>query len=153
MTPPQSVKLALQPIATFTATKSAAPVGVLLRRFRILEITLDVTAADAGGTYDIYITTSDGTASWDLAHFPQIAGAAKRYVARIYADQPPQSVASNGTVTQEGQLETLGANATKTLAAGSVRHGAWGGQIGYELVATGAPTTGTTFSITVSARA
>lgn len=154
MTPPQAMKLALQPSANFTATTSFAPPSVKLRRFRVLEITLDVTAADAGGTYDIYVTSSDGTATWDLAHFPQIAAAAaKRYTIRLYADQPPQIIASNGTITQEGPLETLGANAKKTLAAGSVRHGAWGAQIGYELVAAGTPTTGVTFAITVEARA
>jgi hypothetical protein len=153
MTPPQSMRVALQPSATFTATKSVAPAQQRLRRFRVLEITLDVTAADAGGTYDIYVTTGDGTANWDLVHFGQIAGSAKRYVARVYQDLLPQVVASNGTVTQEGNLDILVTNAVKTLAAGSVRNGAWADNLGYELVAGGAPTTGITFSLTGSARA
>ncbi|HEX4275827.1 MAG TPA: hypothetical protein VHZ74_10750 [Bryobacteraceae bacterium] len=157
MTPPQRIKLQLQAAATKAASFSLAPVDQKLNRFRELVVTLDITAAerDTGDeTYDVYITTSDGVSSWDLIHFPQvITTGAKRYMARILADQIPQIMASNGAATNEGILLISSTNATKTLAAGSVRHGNLGHQLGYELVIAGTVATGISFSLQVEGRA
>lgn len=156
MTPPQKLKAQLCPSTTFAASASLAPTPLGMRRFSELVVTLDVTAAErdsADELYDVYITSGDGVANWDLIHFPQIATTGtKRYTARVNADLLPESVASNGTATNEGILDTKTTNATKTLAAGTVRHGKWGNRLGYEVVVAGTVVTGITLSIQVEAR-
>lgn len=149
MTPPQTMKLALAPSTNFKASTTFGPVDQKLRRYRVLEITLDVTAADAGGTYDIYIITSDGVSTWDLCHFSQPEAAGGRLLARIYQDQPGQVIHSDGTITQEGHLATAGTDTAGSLVSGATRHGPWGHMIGYKLVAGGTITSGITFSILV----
>jgi hypothetical protein len=150
------LKAQLLASTTIGASASFAPVSLGLKRLRELVVTLDVTAAerDTGDeTYDVYITTGDGVASWDLIHFPQIiTTGTKRYTARVLAELTPQTVASNGAVTAEGILDTKTANAVKTLAAGSVRHGKWGNRLGYEVVIAGTIATGITCSIQVEGR-
>ena len=126
---------------------------------RDLIVTLDVTAADSGGTYDFYITTSDGVSSWDIAHFTQIAGtSAKRYTAIISGSVYPVNITTAGpgvlaVTTGTLETETAGSNnGIKTLGAGLVRHGPWGSRIGYSLVAAGTITTGVTYSITLTVK-
>lgn len=125
---------------------------------RDLIITLDITAAThTTETYDIYITTSDGVSSWDIAHFPQIATTgAKRFTATISGHVYPQNVTTaapgvQAVTTATMQTDTAGsANGIKTLGAGIVRHGPWGKTIGYELVCAGGGSPSITFSITVT---
>lgn len=121
---------------------------------RDLIVTLDVTAADAG-TYDFYITTTDGVASWDIVHFPQITASAARYTAIVSGYGYPQNVttATPGAVAvTTATLDTKTANVVGTLGAGLVRHGPWGRTVGYSLVKGGSATTGVTYSITVTAK-
>lgn len=141
-----------------SVTKTASFSGTAMPfEGRELIITWSVSATDAGGTYDLYITTSDGVSTWDIAHFPQIAGTAGRYTA-IVTSVLPQNVttAAPGVMAQTTatlKTDTAGAgNGIKTLGAGIVRHGPWGRTIGYELVAAAAPTTGITYSVTVTAK-
>lgn len=156
MTSPNTVKLALLPSQTIGSTATFGPVDVKLQRMRELVVTWNITAAerDSGNeTYDLYITTSDGLSSWDIAHFPQvITTGAKTFTLRILADQLPQTVASNGVATNDGPLQTDSTNAVGTLAAGSVRHGKWGDQLGYKLVVAGTVATGMTSTVLVEAR-
>jgi hypothetical protein len=156
MTPPQRIKATLQAAVTKAASFSLAPVDLKLNRLRELVITLDITSAErdsANETYDFYITTSDGVSSWDLAHFTQvITTGAKRFVVRLFADKEPTVVASNGAETNEASMLVSTTNATKTLAAGSVRHGPWGNMLGYELVIAGTVVTGIAYSISVEGR-
>ena len=125
---------------------------------RDLIITLDITAAThTTETYDIYITTTDGVSSWDIAHFPQVATTgAKRYTAVVSGYVYPQNVTTaapgvQAVTTATLQTDTAGsANGIKTLGAGIVRHGPWGRYVGYELVCGGGGTPSITFSITVT---
>lgn len=134
-----------------------------LKSTRELVITLDVASAerDTGDeTYDVYITTSDGVSSWDIAHFPQVASTgAKRFTARVNLDPPqPQNVttASPGVAANDEatlKTDTAGADqGTKTLAAGAVRHGTIGQTISHELVVAGTVVTGIKYSIQVQAQ-
>lgn len=129
-------------------------------KVRSLLITLDITAAErdsANETYDFYITTSDGVSSWDIAHFPQVATTgAKRFTAVvIVTDVLPQTVTTAGpgvivVGTATMQTDTAGtAQGIKTLAAGLVRHGPIGPNLGHELVVAGTIVTGIAYSITV----
>jgi hypothetical protein len=114
---------------------------------RTLVITWDITAAErdsANETYDVYITTSDGVSSWDLVHFPQVlTTGAKRFVARVLCNSIlPQSVTTAAPGVASVESATLAviagaANAIKTLAAGTVRHGPIGTSINHELVVAG----------------
>lgn len=147
---------------TKAATFSLAPTDQGLGHVSELVITLDITSAErdsADETYDFYITTSDGVSSWDIAHFPQVATTgAKRFTARLLSNLLPQNVTTAGpgvaaTETATMKTDTAGADeGIKTLAAGKVRHGPWGHQIGYELVIGGTVVTGIAYSITVQAR-
>lgn len=137
-----------------------------------LILTLDVTAADSGGTYDVYVclgvpvaenpggsvTAPTKVVEWDIVHFPQIAGAtAKQYVARVLVDRlatvttaGPPGVASEPPATFE--VDTSGsAQGIKTLGAGSVNHGPFGDFISVYLVAAGTITTGITCSVSLTA--
>jgi hypothetical protein len=151
--------------ASFTgATLTFGPAGQrALRTMRTLVITLDITSAerDTGDeTYDVYVTTSDGVSSWDIAHFPQIAATgAKRYTMRVNLDSVlPQNVttAAPGVAAVDSaslRTDTAGSNnGIKTLTAGSVRHGAIGITFGHELVVGGTVATGIQYSIQVQAR-
>lgn len=148
----------LQASITKTASFSGAALG-RLAGFKELVITLDVTAADRADlneTYDIYVTANDGVSSWDIAHFPQIATTtgAKRYTAKVSGAVLPQTVSSAGAATNDAILktDTVGADqGIKTLAAGSVRHGAIGDAIGHELVVAGT-TPSITYSLTVTGK-
>lgn len=150
------LKLQLLPPGLIAATVDVAAISLRLDKYRELTVTWDITVAErdsADETYDLYITTGDGISSWDLIHFPQIATTgAKRYTAKIRADLLPQTVASNGTASNEGILLTSSTNAIKTLAAGSVRHGNWGSRLGYSLVIAGTVATGINSSVQVEAR-
>src|SRR6185503_10118692 len=92
--------LTLQSAVTKAASFSGAALGIP-GSVKSLIVTLDITVAerDTGNeTYDIYITTSDGVSSWDIAHFPQIATTgAKRYTAQILCKGiVPQTVTTAG---------------------------------------------------------
>jgi hypothetical protein len=156
MQAPQRLKASLAAALTKSASFSMAPTNMKLNRYRELVITLDITSAerDSGDeTYDFYITTGDGSSSWDICHFPQIATTGvKQYVMRLFGDYPSKTVASNGAETVEASLLTSSTNATKTLAAGSLRHGPWANRLGYELVIAGTVATGVTYSIRIEGR-
>lgn len=147
------------------ATKSGTPLVLgsagmrSLKSTRTLIFTLDVTAADSGGTYDIYATTGDDTSNWDVVHFSQIAGtSAKRYTARVKIDADPMGTVTTATpgvaAIDPATLATVTAGSAqgiKTLGAGLVRHGAIGNTFSHELVAAGTVTTGITYSLTMTA--
>jgi len=130
-----------------------------LKATRTLIFTLDVTAADSGGTYDIYVTTGDDLSNWDIVHFPQIAGTgAKRYTARVNIHADPMgtvTTASPGVAAVDSgtlRTDTAGSNqGIKTLGAGLVRHGAVGDTFSTQLVAAGTITTGITYSLQMTA--
>jgi hypothetical protein len=154
------MRLKLQGAVTKTASYSLSPIDLRPSRFRELIITLDVTAADraeANETYDFYITTNDGTGSWDIAHFPQIATiGAKRYTARLVSDRLAEVTTATPGVAAEPtaimKVDTAAADeGIKTLGAGKVRHGPWGERLGYELVIAGT-TPSITYSITIEGR-
>lgn len=148
-----------------TATTSQSPVALDVRidRYTELVVTLIVSAADSGGTYDFYLITGTESqetvlAEWDLVHFTQQAGTtAHTYVARIRADLLPQTVttAAPGVPAIDSatlSVATSATNAPKSLAAGSVRHGPFGATLRYALVAAGTVTTGVTYTIHIEAR-
>jgi hypothetical protein len=125
--------------------------------FRDLIVTLDITVAERDSsdeTYDFYITTGDGVSSWDIVHFPQIAATgAKRYTAIVCGNSRPSTVTTAGPGVEavgSATLLTSSTNATKTLTAGMVRHGAFGDLIGHELVVAGTVVTGIAYSITIT---
>jgi hypothetical protein len=144
------------------ASYSMPPLELGIDRFSELILTLNVESAerDTGDeTYDFYVTTGYTLGSWDIVHFPQIATTgAKTFVARLTSNAGiPQSVttaapgvASNDSATLA--VVTGATNATKSLAAGTVRHGPWGPSIGYELVVAGTVATGIKFSLDLQAR-
>ena len=128
-----------------------------LDRYTELVATLNITAAEASRTYDVYLITGDGLAEWDLVHFPQIAAAgAAKLTARLLSNVLPQTVtpATPGVpAIAPGVIVPSTTNAPKTLPAGQIAHGPWGNMLRYELVcAGGALTTGITFSLQVQAR-
>lgn len=148
-----------------TVTKDDDFTGINLGnmdQFEELIITLRVESAEddsADETYDVYITTTDGVGSWDIAHFPQItADAVYEYTARLVAKVRPENVTTAGpgvAANDSGtiKVDTAGADeGIKTLAAGSIRHGPWASKIGHELVVTGTVATGIQYSIHVEAR-
>src|ERR1017187_2459068 len=148
----------LDAAVTKTASYAPAAVDFNLDRYVELVVTLKITAADAGGTYDFYIITGNTSGEWDLVHFTQQAGAtAHTYVARVRADLLPQTVTTVAPGVPADDSATLSVaasatNAPKSLAAGSVRHGPWGNTLRYELVAASSVTTGVTYSVEVQAR-
>lgn len=154
------LQIPLKAAGLIAATASQAPAQFNAAKFRALIVTLNVTAAerDTGNeTYDIYITTGDGVASWDLIHFPQIASTgAKKFVASVVRDVVPVEVttAAPGISSVESATLAVGAgqaNVLKSLAAGVVRHGPWGDYLGVETVVAGTVATGINFSVSVTA--
>jgi hypothetical protein len=137
-----------------TVSGAALPIGGGIRS---LIVTWDITSAErdsANETYDLYITTSDGTSDWDVIHFPQVATTgAKRFTARILCvGLVPQNVttaAPGVAAVDSGTLATVsgGLNAIKSLGAGLVRHGPIGVSLNYELVIAGTVATGIAHSI------
>jgi hypothetical protein len=143
----------LQTQVTKTATYSgtvfapgATPSGALdgMGEFVDLIVTLNIVSAiRTDETYDFYITTGDGTSSWDIVHFPQVATTgAKTFTATVSGRVLPQNVttASPGVAAvTSGTLATVsgGTHAIKSLGAGIVRHGPWGDRIGHEVVIAG----------------
>lgn len=146
----------LDSAVTKVASYAPAALDMALDRYTELVVTLQITAADTGGTYDFYLIAGNGLAEWDVAHFPQQAATtAHTFVARIRADLLPQTVttASTGVAALDsGTFLTTSTNAPKSLTAGVVRHGPFGNTLRYELVAAGTITTGVTYSIQVQAR-
>jgi hypothetical protein len=157
----KSVRTSLHALLASALTKTAsyAPdaIDLKLDRYRELVVTLEVTAADAAGTYDFYLITGNGVGEWDVIHFAQIAGTTvKTFVARVLAGLLPQNIttAAPGVAAVDSATLSVGAsgtNAPKSLAVGSVRHGPWGNTLRFELVAAGTPTTGVSFSIQIQA--
>jgi hypothetical protein len=136
-----------------------AAVDYSLDRYTELVVTLKITSAErdsADETYDFYIITGDGQSEWDIVHFPQVATTgAKTYTARVRSDLLPQNVttATPGvSAVDSATLLTTSTHAPKSLAAGSVRHGAWGQNLRYELVVSGTIVTGIVYTIQVEAR-
>jgi len=150
----------LQSAVTKAATYSLTPTDQKLSRFSELIITWKITSAErdsANETYNLYVITENKAGEkWDLVHFPQVAAiGAKTFIARIRADLLPQRVttAAPGVASNESgtiRTETSAANeGTRTLAAGTVRHGGWGDKIGYDVVIAGTVATGIAYSISV----
>lgn len=152
---PITLQAATTKLENFTGTPIKG-----LEGFRDLIVTLDVTSAErdhANETYDFYITTGDGVSSWDIVHFPQIATAgAKRYTAIVSGDSRPVNTTTAGPGVEAVTTATMKTDTAeadqgiKALTAGSVRHGAWGDRIGYELVVAGMISVGVAFSITIT---
>jgi hypothetical protein len=159
------MRRAIQEAVTKAATYSGTPVTFgpigrrLLRKAKSLVVTLDITAAErdsANETYDFYITTGDGVASWDVVHFPQVATTgAKQFTARV--ELSPGFALSTVTSATPGvaavdpatlAVQTGGAQAIKSLGAGLVRHGPLGEWLSHELVIAGTVVTGIAYSIT-----
>lgn len=128
--------------------------------YRDLIVTLDITAAErdsSNETYDIYITTGDGKAEWDIIHFPQIASTgAKRFTAIVSGSSRPTnaSTADPGVEAVTSAILTTTAagsgHGAKTLGAGLVRNGPFGDRIGHYLVVAGTIVTGIAYSITIT---
>lgn len=143
-----------------TGGNGGGPILTYGADFEQLIVTLNVTAAErdsADETYDIWVTTSDGIAVWDLVHFPQIATTgAKTFTARIIRNGGiPQTVTTAGpgvAVNDSGTLavHSGATNAAKSLAAGIVRHGPWGDYFGHELTVAGTVVTGISYTIQIS---
>jgi len=160
---PQKLKTILFASASRTATFAETLVDLQLGGYRELILTFDVTAAERDSsdeTYDIWVVGSDGVSTWDIAHFPQVATTgAKRFTARVLAERlATVTTASPGVASEPSatmRTDTAGSNeGTKTLAAGTVRHGPFGDLIG--VMGTVAGTiggTGITFSIQLQAAA
>ena len=151
----------LQASVTKTANFSGTATTGLVQYTNLI-VTLDVTVtdrADANETYDFYITTGDGTANWDVAHFTQIATTGThRFTAVVSGGvvrpftvtTAEPGLAFSGT----GTMDTIAAdadNGIRTLGAGIVRHGAWGDRLNHELVVAGT-TPSITYSITFLAK-
>jgi len=147
--------------ATKAATTTKTPVEMPQLGHKQLIVTFSISAAErdsADETYDLFITTGDGVATWDIAHFPQIVSTgAKQFVARI-GNTPSEpinvSTAAPGVAAVDSAtLATVagGTNVVGSLGVGLVRHGPWGDRLGYHLVITGAIVTGIAFTIHVQA--
>ncbi len=156
----ETARFSLASAVTKAATYAADDVVRKLQRYQELIITLAITSAerDTGNeTYDFYITTGDGTSSWDIVHFPQIASTgAKTYTARVLSDRLAEVTTATPGVAGEPsgtfKTDTAATNeGTASLGAGKVRHGPWGDRIGYQLVVAGTVVTGIVYSITVQA--
>ncbi len=150
--------LGLEVGVTKTASYAPAAVDYELDRFQELVVTLKITAAThSDETYDFYLITGDGLSEWDLVHFTQVATTgAKTFTARVRADLLPQNVttATPGVSAVDSATLTTATSAThapKTLASGSVRHGAFGNMLRYELVVAGSSPS-ITYSLQVQAR-
>lgn len=129
-----------------------------LSGFLNLLITLKVASAvHTDETYDIYITSGDGTGSeWDICHFPQVATTgAKTFTARVLSQRLAEITTATPGISAEPsatmKTDTAGSNeGAKTLAAGKVRHGPLGDWIGVWIVIVGsAPAI--TFTVDISA--
>jgi hypothetical protein len=148
-------KRTLQDSVTKTANYTGTPMGGLAE-FVDLVVTLNITSAvRTDETYDFYITSGDGVSEWDIIHFSQVATTgAKTFTATVCGRILPQNVttASPGVAAvTSATLATVtgGANAIKSLGAGTVRHGPWGDRINHYLVVAGsAPSI--VYSITVT---
>ncbi|MBZ5578251.1 MAG: hypothetical protein LAP40_16940 [Acidobacteriia bacterium] len=159
----ETFRSSLDIAVTKAASYAPAALDLKLDRFRELVVTLDIQSAerDSGDElYDFYLITGDEIAEWDLVHFPQIATTgAKRYVARIFADQLGQTVTTGAApdlATNDPAVLAVGAaaaNAPKSLAAGVARHGPFGHMLRYELVVAGTIATGIAYTVHVEARA
>jgi len=133
-----------------------------------LLVVLDIASADrtdANETYDFYVTTRIKRGGlvyeWDLIHFPQIASTgAKQYVAmlqhnsgiggpnRVTTAVPGVSSLESGTM----KVDTAGADqGVKTLAAGNIRNGWFGQELGHYLVVGGTTPGPVVYSIYVYA--
>lgn len=144
------------------ANFASTAVDLHLERFTELIVSWKINSAerDTGDeTYDLYIITGDGVSEWDIVHFPQVATTgAKTFTARVACDGIiPQTIttAAPGVAANDSATLATGAgqaNAPKSLAAGSVRHGALGGLIRYELVVAGTIAVGISFVLQIEAR-
>lgn len=148
----------LLPPATYAASVVAlAPVKRNLSGYKYLLVTLDITVAErdsADELYDVYITMSDGVATWDIIHFLQIATTgAKRYTARVSAERFAEVTSATPGVAAEppATLLTTTTNAPGTLGSGIVRHGPFADFIGVKVVIAGTVATGIAFSVDLSA--
>lgn len=156
----QRSTITLQSSVSKTATASGTAAS-LSGGVKALILTLDITSAERDSsdeTYDVYVTTSDGVSSWDIAHFPQIAATgAKRYTARVICDgllpQTVTTAAPGVAAVDSATLATVtgGTNAIKSLAVGSVRHGPVGITLNHEIVVVGTiGGTGLVYSLTAT---
>jgi hypothetical protein len=112
---------------------------------------------DADETYDLYVTSriTDPSGAkvleWDLAHFPQIASTGEKVFSAVIQNNSGIGGPNRVTTAVPGvsslesatmKIDTAGSDqGVKTLAAGTVRHGCIGQQLGWYLV-TGGSTPG-----------
>lgn len=121
---------------------------------RRLGVILHVHSADRTNineTYDVYLTSrlkiGGQVFEWDVIHFPQIATTGEKIYHsvvelqsgvggpnRVTTAVPGASSMESGTI----KIDTAGADqGVKTLAAGTVRHGYLGQELGHYLVVAG----------------
>jgi len=128
----------LQDKVTKAATFRPTDKLQLPERFNTLIVVLNIfSAVHTDETYDFYITTTEGPASWDIVHFLQVATTgAKTFVARVHLNTRPQTVTAT-TLAEEASLLVSSTNAIETLAANAVRHGPIGRRLGHSVVIAG----------------
>lgn len=140
------VRAQILSVTALAATANSLPLANWeLSGFLNLLVTLKViSAVHTDETYDVYITSGDGTGSeWDIVHFPQVAtSGAKTFTARVLSQRLAEittatpGIAAEPTATMK--TDTAGsAEGAKTLAAGKVRHGPLGDWIGVWVVIAG----------------
>jgi hypothetical protein len=112
---------------------------------------------DADEVYDFYVTSrikdqsGDKVLEWDLVHFPQIATTGEKVYSAVIQNISGVGGPNRVTTAVPGvsslesatmKIDTAGSDqGVKTLAAGTVRHGLIGEQLGWYLV-TGGTTPG-----------
>lgn len=160
------LQLNLVPAGTnLTATALVAAFQNLeLGGYRELIVTLQVAAADSGGTYNIYLVNAarlpgkaTAVGGWDMVSFTQLASVtSKIYQARVFSERFAEVTSATPGIAAEPpaimETETVGsAQGYGTLAAGKVRHGPFGDWLGVYVVAGSSPTTGLTFQLDIQA--
>jgi hypothetical protein len=163
----QKLQANLIPAGTnITATLAAAFQMLELGGYRELLVTLEVTSADTGGTYNVYLAmaarlagVATAVGGWDVVSFAQVASAIstnKIFQARVFSQRFAEVTSATPGIAAEPpaimETDTAGSNqGYGTLAAGKVRHGPFGDWIGVYVVAAGTITTGLTFSVDIQA--
>lgn len=137
-------RAALLPPTVDTASRSVLPINLEISGARELLVTWSIASSiHTNETYDLYITMGDGLSNWDIVHFSQVATTGvKTFTARIMSERLAEVTTATPGVAAEPsatfKTDTPGSNeGIRTLAAGKVRHGPFGGYIGYELVIAG----------------
>lgn len=138
-----AASFALQAKTTITATTSNSDEYPITEAPRTLVFILRVFSmdrTDGDETADVWITTRDGEAVWDLVHYPQIATTGEKiFVAKVVvAGVLPQLVTATTAANEAALTVFTGAtNAKKSIAANAVRHGAVGAYLSHEVTIAG----------------